>query len=57
MWKYKFLDIMIQSVEVQPTLDTYGEQGYELVSADIKTEKEKTGLVNLVAFFKRPVKS
>jgi len=55
-WKHKFLNITIPSDEVQTTLDSYGHQHYELVSADIKTSARE-GLVNLVAFFKRPLDS
>lgn len=53
-WNYYFVNVDILSSQIQDILDEYGEDGWEMVSADVKDSKMQ-GNVRFVAFFKRQV--
>jgi hypothetical protein len=56
-FEHKFLNVLIESDKVATELNKASEEGFFLVSANLKdnTQAESNGLVQLVAFFKKPI--
>ncbi len=53
MWEYRFLNIIVDSHEIEVLLNIRGQKGWELVSASTVPSKKQMEKLEFTAFFKR----